>query len=151
MLVLPHPNSIKKHLGSFDRTGSESDALETIKGIFRKLHGLQKSCLLLFDEIYIKPSIRYRGQHVIGHANDEPEKPARTVLTLMLKPLISHEAFVMRLIPVDFMATLSCCFVMPIHFVLKLNRKINHKSSKKVNQQGNREPVLCVHKVCCLL
>ena len=99
-LLLPHPDTVKKHIGSLKSTGSVADAKDTINAVFHKLVGIQRTCLLLFDEVYITPSARYRGCHLLGRAEDDPNKTARTVLSLMLKPLLSHRAFMVRLIPV---------------------------------------------------
>ena len=53
------------------------------------------------NEIYIKPSIRYRGGLVIGFAeNEETPAAARTVLALMINFLGGTPAFVARISPV---------------------------------------------------
>ena len=65
----------------------------------------------MFDEVYVKPSVRFRGGHLIGHAEDKPDHLARTVLALMLKPLMSRESFIIRLIPVH---TLTAEFLLNI-------------------------------------
>ena len=54
----------------------------------------------MFHEVYVKPTVRYRGSHNLGKAEDQKGKPARTVLSLMLKPLFTSASFVVRLIPV---------------------------------------------------
>ena len=51
------------------------------------------------DEVHIKPAVRYQGNHVIGFAIDEP-KPAKTILALMVWPILGGLAFVARLLPV---------------------------------------------------
>ena len=65
-----------------------------------RLHGGQKNCFILFDEVYIKPSIRYRGGHLIDYSVDKPTLPARTLLAFMLKPCFGGLAFVCRLFPI---------------------------------------------------
>ena len=50
--------------------------------------------------MHIKPAIRYQGNHVIGYATDQPTKPAKTILALMVCPILGGPAFVARLIPV---------------------------------------------------
>ena len=52
------------------------------------LSGKQKWCKILIDEVHIKPAIRYRGNHLIGSAIDDPTKAARTALTIMICPLM---------------------------------------------------------------
>ena len=102
VLTLPHPNTIKRHIGSIGTKiiGSETDAKNVIMRVFQKLSPSQLQCILMFDEVYVKPSVRFRGSHVIGKAADQPEKAARTVLSVMLKPLFCSESFVIRLLPV---------------------------------------------------
>ena len=57
-------------------------------------------CFIAFDEVHVQPSLRLRGGHVVGYAYDEPTKLARTVLALMIQPLMGGHAFVARLVPV---------------------------------------------------
>ena len=61
---------------------------------------MEKHCKVLADEIHIKPGAQYEGGHIIGYAENEPEKIANTVLALMVAPLMGKPAFVARLIPV---------------------------------------------------
>ena len=53
----------------------------------------------VFDEIYIKPSIRKRGNHMIRKSVDQPEKAAKTILALMVCCSVGGPTFVARLIP----------------------------------------------------
>ena len=48
----------------------------------------------------MKPGGRYQGGHIIGYAEDEPSKIAKTVLALMISTQMGKPAFVARLIPV---------------------------------------------------
>ena len=68
--------------------------------VFSNLNNKQKYCKILADEMHIKPAIRYQGNHVVGYATDEPTKAAKTILALMVCPILGGEAFVARLIPV---------------------------------------------------
>ena len=47
----------------------------------------------------MQPAIRYRGNHFVGYAVDQQDKAARTVIALMVAPLMGAPAFVARLIP----------------------------------------------------
>lgn len=100
LLPLPHPRTLRTHLGALGEVGTELDCIEMIRVQFQQLSGCQKLCILLFDEMYIKPSMRYRNQHVIGQSLDRNDKMARTVLAIMVKPLMGGQAFVIRLLPV---------------------------------------------------
>ena len=64
-----------------------------------ELESPQKYCKILVDEVYIKPSIRYQGNHIIGFATDS-DKPARKMLALMVCPIFGAPTFVARFIPI---------------------------------------------------
>ena len=50
--------------------------------------------------MHIKPSIRHRGNHIIGKSADAPDKPGKTILLLMVCCSIGGPSFVAGLIPV---------------------------------------------------
>jgi len=100
-LSLPHPKHVKLCLSDISTVGGQQHAQDVIKSYFKTLTEEQKrSCIMMFDEIYIKPSQRLRGGHNIGKAVDAPSEKAQTVLAIMLKPLRGGSAFMARLIPV---------------------------------------------------
>lgn len=99
-LALPSAITLKKHIGRFSSVGGHEECDSTISLVFSELNVGQKRCILLFDEVYVKPSIRYRGGHLIGYSVDEPTLPAKTILAIMVKPLYGSSAFVCRLLPV---------------------------------------------------
>ena len=94
-LALPHPNTIKNYFGDLGSPGDLTECENIIKS-FSKLSGNGKYCKILVDEIHIKPAVRHEGTHVIGFSNDEPTKPARTVLAIMVAPSMGKPAFVCR-------------------------------------------------------
>ena len=55
---------------------------------------------MFFDEIHIKPFIRYREDHIIRNNVDQPETEAKTFLALRVCCLMGGSTFVARLIPV---------------------------------------------------
>ena len=71
-----------------------------MKLVFDKLTDKERYCIVLVDEIRIKPAVRYQGNHVIGFPCDEPTKPARTVLAVMIALSMGKPAFVCRPMPV---------------------------------------------------
>ena len=85
-LVLPHPKTIKSLFGKLSDPGSIQECQEIVKNV-------------LLDEVYLKPSVRYCGDHIIGQAVDV-NKPARTMLALMVCPFYGAPAFVARIIPI---------------------------------------------------
>ena len=73
-----------------------SEATEVCKTVFSS--SAQK-CRVVVDEMKILPSLRFRAGHVIGYSDDSPQKVARSILAIMIKPLFSEiPSFVMRLI-----------------------------------------------------
>ena len=49
--------------------------------------------------MHIKPDVRYQSGHVTGNSVDEPDKPARTILAIMVVPFMGGPAFVALRIP----------------------------------------------------
>ena len=96
---LPTSETLMKSIGSFNNIGSEVEAANICK-IFFSVDS-SKKCGVLVDEVKILPSLRLRGGHVLGKAADDTKKIARSVLAIMVKPLLSKaRAFVIRLVPV---------------------------------------------------
>ena len=94
-LILHNPKSIKHLLGKLETPGSLHSCT-----VMQRLDDKQKYCKILVDEVHIKPSVRYQGNHLIGYSIDQPDKPARTILVLMICPLLGGKSFVAKLIPV---------------------------------------------------
>ena len=86
--------------GKLETPGSLQECKETVSAVMQRLDDKQKYCKILKDEVNIKSSIRYQGNHLIGYSIDQPDKPARTILALMICPLLGDKSFVARLIPV---------------------------------------------------
>ena len=58
----------------------------------------KKHCKILARKIRIKLEFQYQGGHLIGFSVDEPEKPAKTVLALIVASIMGQPAFFARLI-----------------------------------------------------
>lgn len=99
-LALPHPDTMKKYLGGLSQVGSAEDCKDIIEEQLKILNNLQKHVVLIFDEVYVQASYRFRGNHIIGLSEDDPESPAKTILAFMIRPLMGGEAFICRLIPI---------------------------------------------------
>ncbi|XP_047140823.1 uncharacterized protein LOC124815934 [Hydra vulgaris] len=99
-LSLPHPRTLKLKLGRIGEVGTQKECEECIKTVFETLTISEKRCCLLFDEMYVKPSIRFRGCHLIGYSEDNPTEIAKTILCFMIKPMFGKPAFVCRMAPV---------------------------------------------------
>ena len=48
----------------------------------------------------MKPAVRYQGNHIVGFYHNEPTKAARTILAIMIAPVMDDPAFVCQQIPV---------------------------------------------------
>ena len=99
-LYFSHVKTIKSLFGKIESPGSINECKETVLKVFSTLNNEQSYCKVLADEIHMKPSVRYQKVHVIGYSIDEPTKAAKTILALMVCPILGGPAFVARLIPV---------------------------------------------------
>ena len=125
-LDLPHPNTIKSYFGTLDAPGSVTDGRNTIATVFNKLSGKEIYCKVLVDEIYVKPVVRYQGNHVIDFSHDEPIKAARTVLAIIIAPVMG--------VPCNCLSTNSSVFYKTQSF-LRTNTKIynSYLSKRRLN------------------
>jgi hypothetical protein len=100
-LSLPCSRTLYAHIGRVCEVGDNSECDRTISSAMHSFIGLQKQCLVLFDEMYVKPSIRFRGGHLLGYSVDDPSQMARTILAIMIRPMMGAPAFVCRLLPIN--------------------------------------------------
>ena len=98
--ILPSMKPIHKLFGCMSTVGSITECREVVSNAMVNLSGKQKWCKILVDEVHIKPAIRYRGNHLIGSAIDDPTKAARTALTITVCPLMGGPSFVVRILPI---------------------------------------------------
>lgn len=100
-LALPHPDTIKKCFGGLNNTGTKADCESIIASEMKTLSNDHKrQFMILFDEIHVQASLRFRGNHIYGYAEDDASQIARTMLTFMIRSATSGESFVCRLIPI---------------------------------------------------
>lgn len=97
--ALPSQIILKKYFGGLGSVGTKEDCKSVMVAHFASSVN-PVPCSIVFDEMYVKPSIRFSGNHKIGYAEDNPQEKARTILTFMVKPLLGGNSFVVRLIPV---------------------------------------------------
>lgn len=100
IIPLPHQRTLRTHLAGLGEVGTENDCNETVRAVLSNMSGQQLKIVLLFDEMYVKPSVRYRCRHLLGQSLDDRTKKARTVLAIMAKPLMGGKPFILRLLPV---------------------------------------------------
>ena len=72
-----------------------------VTGIFSSIEERQRSCIILVDEVYVKPSLQYHGGHVFGKAENNPDALANTLLSIMVKCMNGGIKFLIKMIPVS--------------------------------------------------
>ena len=72
-----------------------------VTGIFSSIEERQRSCIILVDEVYVKPSLQYHGGHVFGKAENNPDVLANTLLSTMVKCMNGGPKFLIKRIPVS--------------------------------------------------
>ena len=87
-LNLPQPNAIKSYFRSLGTPSSVTEHRNTVATVFNKLSGTEKYCKVLLDEIHMKPVVRYQGNYMTDFSHGEPTKAAKTVLAIMIAPMI---------------------------------------------------------------
>ena len=102
ILVLPSEKHLKSSFGKLNTPDSLNECKDVIQKVFSGLIDTQTLCYVTADEIYIKPEIRFRGNHIVGMSvNEDTPSPAKTILALMINPILGAPAFVARLFPVN--------------------------------------------------
>ena len=81
------------------KTKSIND-LEFVKSVFNNLDEKQCQCLILVDEIHVKPLLVYSGGSIFGEAANRPGEFANRVLGIMVVCLFGGPAFLAKVIPV---------------------------------------------------
>ena len=74
---------------------------EFLASIFKNLSPCQRRCIILWDEIYIKPALTYHKGKLFGRAIDHPEKLTKTMLTVMIKCLYGGPEFIYKVCPIS--------------------------------------------------
>lgn len=103
MLILPHPNTIKKVCAKYDTNPlleqNDSYFLNYVKNRFGFLEEKEHLVMLLFDEIHIKSVFDYKGGNIVGAAFNS-EKAAKTAFVFMIKSFLSNFKEVAHILPV---------------------------------------------------
>jgi len=76
------------------------DDTDYLSAFFSGIPENQKNCLLLLDEVYVKPSLQYHGGAVFGKAVNRPDLLANTVLSFMIVCLFNGPKLLYRMLPV---------------------------------------------------
>ena len=76
------------------------DDTQVIKNVFYNVEEKQKTCILLIDEVYVKPSLMYHGGSVFGKAVNKPDELANTMLAFFVVTFFGGPKFLLRMIPI---------------------------------------------------
>ena len=79
---------------------SNIDDDKFLVNMFSNLPEKQQKCIVLVDEVYVKPLLQYHGVNIFGKAANYPDSLATTVLAIMIKCLFGGPAFLVKMIPV---------------------------------------------------
>ena len=76
---------------------SDFDFIDTL---LSKLSDRQKQCIILVDEVYVKPALLYHGGYLFGEARNNPGALANSVLAVMVVSMFGGPSFLAKMIPV---------------------------------------------------
>ena len=100
-LILPCGRTLRSYFGKLGSAGSDGECRAVISNVFSQLDGLNTCCYITADEIYVKPSVSYRAGEIVGLGVDQdPPRPAKTILALMVNFIYSTPAFIARMLPI---------------------------------------------------
>ena len=94
MLVLPSERKIRSIISSVNEK-------DIVKELFQKLkHQQQRYCLLLIDEVKIRPTVAFSGGTLHGFAKNNEESKASSMLGVMVKCLYGGPSLMVSVTPV---------------------------------------------------
>ena len=71
-----------------------------LRTVFSKLNTGQKTCMLLIDEVYVKPMLTYHGGQLFGQAVNDESTLAKTVLAVMVSCFYGGPTFFVKMLSV---------------------------------------------------
>ena len=77
------------------------DDTQFLKNVFGNVEERQRTCILLLDEVYVKPSLMYHGGTVFGKAVNKPNELANTVRGFYIVSFYGEPKFLLRMLPVS--------------------------------------------------
>ena len=80
---------------------SNIEASSFVRSLFQSLNDGQKSCILLIDEVYVKPMLSYHGGQLFGNSVNDNTQLAKTVLAFMIVCLHGGPKFLVKMLPVS--------------------------------------------------
>ena len=80
---------------------NKTDDTQLLKNVFENIEDRQRRCILLIDEVYVKPALMYHGGTIFGKTVNEPSKLANIVLSFFIVTLFGGPKFHLRMLPVS--------------------------------------------------
>ena len=71
-----------------------------LKNVFSNLNMKEKTCILLADEVYVKPMLQYHGCSLFGKAVNDPKQLANTVVGFLIVSLFGGAEFLYKMLPI---------------------------------------------------
>ena len=71
-----------------------------LSNFFSGISENQKNCILLIDEVYVKPTLQCHGGVVFGKAVNKPDLTANTILSFMIVCLFNGPKLLYKMLPV---------------------------------------------------
>ena len=92
-LVLPHKRFMNQVVSAIDVD-------QVVKETFSKVSSLQRYCILIVDEVKIRPTIAFSSDGMLnGMAVNDPTSKATSVLGIMMKCLHGGPSLMVKVIP----------------------------------------------------
>ena len=74
--------------------------IDFLRNVFDAIENKQRSCIMLIDEVYVKPALMYHGGSIFGKAVNKPNELANTVLSFFNVSGFGGPKFLYRMLPV---------------------------------------------------
>ena len=90
-------------ISTLTKLTSKASSLPDLDYIVKVLDSLpanQKKCIILVDEIHVKPCLLYHGGELFGRARNNPSELASSVLAVMIVCMFGGPKFIAKVIPV---------------------------------------------------
>ena len=72
-----------------------------VRSLSQSLNDEQKNCILLMDEVYVKPMLSYHGRQLFGNSVCDNTQLAKTVLSFMMVCLYDGPKFLVKMLPIS--------------------------------------------------
>lgn len=96
LLVLPSGRLLRRLTSGVAQLSN----VEYYSAIFSNLTDLQRNCVLMVDEMFVKPSLQYQGRQMFGESVNRPGEVATRLLVVMVRSLCGGPSFCLQLLPV---------------------------------------------------